>query len=275
MCPVPLRLYQKGARMSVKGSIEQWLIYIERHKARNTHSSYKQILWRAAEAVPAELQNIRQEHIENFLYGLKGLGNSSINAYLFAIRSFFSWASGVYDLPNPAKNIEKLPTPPPKQRILSETEYSQVLAVCVPNEKAIVEFMAHSGLRCCEILSLSESNLSPDGRLLQVLGKGNKHRYIPLNQTALFHFITVIKLLKSRNRLWLYKLCQQLSRRARIEPFSPHSLRHYFITRLAKKNISLYKISKIAGHSNVLVTQKIYTHLFAEDFTGVTDVLDD
>jgi len=260
--------------MTTKEAIVRWINYIERRKAERTVVEYRRCIWRFAETMPAGLQDVRQENIENFLYSLRTLNSSTVNWHLCVIKSFFHWASDAYDVPNPVAKIKRLLTLPPRQRILSEAEYSQVLTICNPDERCIVEFLSHTGLRASESLSLSESNAN--GRMLKVLGKANKVRFVPLNSTAVAHFATFIYLLKSKKRLFLYKLCQKLSKRAGIPRFGPHALRHYFASLMIKRNASLYKLSRAMGHANTRITESTYIHLIMQqDLQGFTDVLDE
>lgn len=46
-----------------------------------------------------------------------------------------------------------------------------------------------------------------------------------------------------------------------IERISFHNLRHHCLTNLARNSVSMFKIAKIAGHSNSLITEQVYSHL--------------
>jgi len=53
------------------------------------------------------------------------------------------------------------------------------------------------------------------------------------------------------------KLCNSIS----IPRYTFHSLRHSFCTLLAKRGVPLKTASELAGHSNIAITAKIYTHV--------------
>lgn len=53
-----------------------------------------------------------------------------------------------------------------------------------------------------------------------------------------------------------------------------HSLRHTYASLMAGAGVDIYKVSRWMGHSNVSVTDGIYTHLFAADHSSDMDKLD-
>lgn len=69
-------------------------------------------------------------------------------------------------------------------------------------------------------------------------------------------------------------LCRRISKNASIIRFGSHALRHYFATQLIRKGVSIYKVSRLLGHSSVQTTESIYIHLLPLDLLGTTDVLD-
>ena len=46
-----------------------------------------------------------------------------------------------------------------------------------------------------------------------------------------------------------------------LERLSFHNLRHHCLSNLARNDVSMFKIAKIAGHSTSLITEKVYSHL--------------
>ena len=55
-----------------------------------------------------------------------------------------------------------------------------------------------------------------------------------------------------------------MSRKSNITDFRWHDLRHTYATDEIKKGMPIYTLSKMMGHSNVVVTEK-YAHLYTED----------
>jgi len=57
------------------------------------------------------------------------------------------------------------------------------------------------------------------------------------------------------------------------EKFTFHSTRHTFASHLVQSGVSLYKVSKLLGHSN-LKTTEIYAHLDTDTLHDVVRLLD-
>lgn len=62
-------------------------------------------------------------------------------------------------------------------------------------------------------------------------------------------------------------------RKAGIENFRFHDLRHTFATRLVQRGIDLYKVAKLLGHTDVSTTQR-YAHHYPESLRDGVEILD-
>lgn len=243
--------------------------YIQRFTP-DTQRSYTQTLVRFIQSVPPFYEQITMEHIERFIQSF-GKKNSSKNSALFRIRSFCKYAEDYLGLPNPAEKVKPFKVHFYEQRVITEIEYSKILEVCKPKERAVIQFLANSGLRRTEFRLMSTANLSPDKTFITVIGKGKK-RKVPINQVcreALSH----LDLTKSyKNEGSLAALCRKLSRKSGIK-VNPHCFRHYFATRMIKAGVPIAILSKILGHKNEIVTAIVYCHIFDSDCIGSTDCL--
>lgn len=265
-----LPVLMKGqAGTPTKQAIARFLRYIQRF-SDNTQRHYRDSLWRFFPYLPFYIEQTTPEHIEIFLQSLKML-NSSKNATLVPIRSFFRFLENYYGLANPASKVKPLREDPPKQRVISEAEYESILKVCTEQERCVIEVLGNTGIRATEFCELSERNVSPDETYITIIGKGKKRRIIPLNKTARQ---AIINLPKNYTRNTLSNLCRSLSKRAAIPQFGPHALRHRFCTILIQKGVPITKVSKIMGHASIAITERIYLHLLPVDFLGCTDCLD-
>lgn len=254
--------------------LTEWLKSCERNFTKRTSKHYNSCLQNFLQFTYQDGGLIDSKVIEGYIDFkiLAGWSNRTINSNLTAIRSFCRWRTQHEDIPNPAGVVPMLVEEPPKQRVLSQSEYEKVLGVSNSRQKDIVVFLGHTGLRSNEFSSLKWDCVSIDQKYLTVLGKGRKQRTVPLNQSCR----DILKKSKlsfiSKNNLG--RVCQALAKKAGIPSFGPHALRHMFATNLIKNNISIYKVSKILGHSSVKTTEKIYIHLIPIDLIGITDVLD-
>ncbi len=260
-----------------------FLLHLSRFSP-HTYDAYSLVLKRFVKFAPKYIRNITAENIERFVLNRKvDYSSSTRNFHLAVIQSLFSWLELNYDVRNVAKRVERLKTLPPRQRILSPEEYRKVIESTSGRVRDCIGFLAMTGLRESEFLSLQPSNISND--FLTIVGKGNKERVVPLNNTAksILKANPHLEFSKSirRNRghtcgrKWLLQLCYQAAKAASIPRFSPHSLRHYFATQLHithGKPIEL--VSKLLGHSSVVVTPKCYIHWENKNLKGSTDVLE-
>lgn len=70
------------------------------------------------------------------------------------------------------------------------------------------------------------------------------------------------------------KILASIIKRHNIKPITFHGLRHTSITLLINSGIQAQIISKRAGHSNITITHKTYSHFFADEFKGVADTME-
>jgi len=62
---------------------------------------------------------------------------------------------------------------------------------------------------------------------------------------------------------------------ANLPHITIHDLRHSYVSMLLNKGVQLSTISKLAGHSSVEMTYKIYSHLYKETLSKIADLVDD
>jgi integrase/recombinase XerD len=147
-------------------------------------------------------------------------------------------------------------------------------------DRAMLETLYASGLRVTELVTLQLEQFNPRRGLLQIVGKGNKERLVPLGDEAqnrlqiylhegrpdlLQHsrsqaiFVTRRGEAMTRHAFW--HLIKRYAMRAGInKPLSPHVLRHAFATHLLNHGADLRTLQMLLGHSDLSTTQ-IYTHI--------------
>lgn len=231
---------------------------------------------------------ITKEHIRNFIVRLKRKNNtsSSISRKMSAIRSFHKYllvermvdeniALGI-SLP---KKSKKLPV------VLSVDEIDALITATLGNEplelrnRAIIELLYGSGLRITELLELKLSDLHINIGFINVIGKGNKERIVPLGeeaQHALKRYLESARPLLKKipgellfvnknggklSRVGFYKTLKNITIKAGItKDISPHSLRHSFASHLLEGGVDLRVVQELLGHEDISTTQ-IYTHI--------------
>ena len=209
---------------------------------------------------------------------------------LSSLRQFYLWmiASNLRE-DNPCERIKspKLGRPLPKD--LAEADVDNLLAAPDTStalglrDKAMLEVLYACGLRVSELINLSLEQVNLNAGWLQITGKGNKTRLVPLGEyasDALEDYLThargdLIAHLKSGNcqavfltaqggymtRQNFWYLLKKYAKVASIDKeLSPHTLRHAFATHLLNHGADLRSVQLLLGHSDLSTTQ-IYTHV--------------
>ena len=148
----------------------------------------------------------------------------------------------------------------------------------------IVEVLYDCGLRVSELVNLRMSNIYADEQYLQVIGKGNKERWVPIGGRALELMSSYILHVRSTinpkpgeekivflnrrgarlSRQMVFIMLQRAVADAGIEKkVSPHSLRHSFATELVENGADLRAVQEMLGHESIATTE-IYTHISRE-----------
>jgi site-specific recombinase XerD len=146
-------------------------------------------------------------------------------------------------------------------------------------DRAIAGLMLLSGLRSAEVLGLRVADVDIARRWIQVIGKGDKERRVPIDvdvagaiQTYLLverpetETATLFVVAKGRNRgqgltpAGLRTIFRYHRERAGVPAGHPHALRHSFGTALAEAGVDLSVIQALMGHDHV-DSSAAYIHL--------------
>ncbi len=78
---------------------------------------------------------------------------------------------------------------------------------------------------------------------------------------------------KKIDRYNLRRAFNSATKKAEIEDFTFHDLRHCFCTKLAQRGVDIYKIAKLAGHEDIRMTQR-YSHYCPESLRDGVEALE-
>jgi len=157
-------------------------------------------------------------------------------------------------------------------------------------DRAMLEFLYATGLRVSELCRVRVSDLERNMGFVRVVGKGNKHRIVPVGKVALgavedyltsarpqllkgraspYLFVTNRGVALTRQAFW--KLLAIHGKRAGIfHNLTPHVLRHTFATHLLEGGADLRSVQTMLGHSDISTTQ-IYTHVMRSRLRKTVD----
>ena len=135
-------------------------------------------------------------------------------------------------------------------------------------ERLIIECLFKLGVRVTELCDLRVDNIIFERAIIKVVGKGDKSRYITIDETLLellyevknqTYVIEDEKGLPRKRQHINYRI-NKLCRDASIgKMYEPHAFRRGYATHLHNKEVSLVTASKAMGHSSPSVTANYYT----------------
>ncbi|MGB3412194.1 MAG: tyrosine-type recombinase/integrase [Microthrixaceae bacterium] len=230
-----------------------------------------------------------------------------------SLRRYFRWATtrGLVES-DPAAGLSAPRGSARLPRVLTADELNQLLdeppTRSVPDPLAdlrddvILELLYGSGLRVSELCGLDIGSVDLDRRRLNVWGKGDKQRVVPVGEPGAealgswlrygrFEFIEQVTrqrrtsagdsehagsdhaessalLLNSRGRRIGPRDVRRILDRRSPVPTHPHALRHTFATHLLDGGADLRVVQELLGHADLATTQ-IYTHVSKERLRSV------
>ena len=240
-----------------------------------------------------------QQDVAAFLEHLRGHGIDQRSAArkLSCLRGFYKWLlldrrihhdpTVKIESPKAWKVLPKSLAEPEVAEMLERAclnaEHPQARATAL-RDRAILELLYAGGLRVSELTALSTSDLALDLGRVQVRGKGDKERIVPLGQAALEaleiylllgrpHLARISSARKAHaarqdatqlflslrgmplTRQWIWHVVKTADSTA-----SPHRLRHSCATHMVEHGADLRSVQLLLGHADISTTQ-VYTHL--------------
>ena len=182
---------------------------------------------------------------------------------------------------NPAAGVKRLKVPRKVIRVLSAEEEPRLLAAAPDHLRDLILLVLHTGLRKSEALGLRWKDIDLEERVLTVrAGKGDKARFIPINNTAaaalgrrrrdVGHVFTW----QGKPILDIKMSWTRTLRRAGIHGLTFHNLRDTFATRAVHRGVNLVTLRDLLGHSTIEMTVK-YAHPTPEANRKAVALLDD
>lgn len=245
------------------------------------------IAWLAERGI--QLRSVTLDTLSEFVSDLQSVGIAlrSQSRIVSGIRSFFRFLKLEGYLETDPSLLLENPRPGRKlPEILTVEEIDAMIASIDPesNEalrnRAIMETLYGCGLRVSELINLEISRIHASEGFIDVTGKGDKQRLVPISEVALGCIDEYLKERKfmqvkpgSENivflnrrgsqltRVMIFYIIKNLAECAGIQRnISPHTLRHSFATHLLEGGANLRAIQMMLGHES-LATTELYLHL--------------
>lgn len=238
-------------------------------------------------ATPLSLTKKNLEQFSAFIAEM-GFQATSQARIVSGVRAFYKFlvlddflTESPADFLEPPKTGRKLPV------VLSPEEIdAMILSIDRSTDEgernvAMLETLYSCGLRVSELVGLQLTHVHVNEQFIQVLGKGNKERLVPISERALKHIQLYTSNIRNkldiskqhRDLVFLNRYGRGLTRQSVFlfikkaaqmagidKVISPHTFRHSFATHLVEAGADLRAVQEMLGHESITTTE-IYTHL--------------
>jgi len=286
--------------------LEDFLQYLrhERGQSEHTQRTYASLLgkfiaWAQNNSL-TDWKQVELRHLMAFLQqerqrrpahepkeSTRRLSGESVYLEIAALRAFYRFAEQEkhlrvnvaehLSLPRRWKRLPKSLSSSELDRLLQPEQPVTPQSLC---DDAVLELAYASGLRRSELCGLRLEQLHLEAGFLNVIGKGNKERVVPVGSkavTALNRYLTHGRpaLVRPRSPAAVFltrrgtafapiTLWARIKRRVRragvARNITPHMLRHSFATHLLEHGADLRVIQELLGHATISTTER-YTHV--------------
>lgn len=231
---------------------------------------------------------VKYNDLRDFInwYGSENSNARTQARVLSGIRAFYRYllTDGEID-ENPSSLIESPKSGLKLPEVLSVQEIDRIVEAIDLSRpdghrnKAIIETLYGCGLRVSELVGLRLTDIHASEGYVNVTGKGNKQRLVPISHKALkeidlyridrnrLHVIynENIVFLNRRGRkltrAMIFTIVRDLAGKAGImKKISPHTFRHSFATHMIEAGADLRAVQEMLGHESIITTE-IYTHI--------------
>lgn len=194
---------------------------------------------------------------------------STINRELACLKTMLNFAVGEGWLSkNPLSGYKLFREKPKKVRVITNEEFQKVYDAASEFLKPILVMAINTGMRRSEILGLKRENLDLNKGYIRVEEtKNNEPRNIPINK-KLNEALKSVKYNASGEYVFSHEgepvrtfktAFNAAIRRAGVQRFTFHDLRHTFASNLVMKGVDLATVQELLGHKSIIMTKR-YSH---------------
>ncbi|WP_456457187.1 tyrosine-type recombinase/integrase [Thermovibrio sp.] len=253
--------------MKLSQAIELFLRFKSKELASRTLNEYKNDLELFRRTVgDKDVSSIKTADLMLFRTSLD-CSPSLINRRISALNTFFNFLLDMEIIKNnpvkPSLRIRKV-----KQKVPEALTYEEVEKVLEEarrrsyRDHLIVKTILYCGLRVSELLSLTRENIVEvkGRRVLKIIGKGGKERFIPLPK-ELADELEQLSAELGEDRLFplsyqgIRYIFNKIQEKTGVR-VHPHKLRHTFATILVDKGIDIRVIQAFLGHASPLTSAR-------------------
>ena len=217
-----------------------------------------------------------------------GVKPATINREIACLKKAFNLAYQEWEWirENPISRVSMEKENNKRDRWLSKEEEVRLLNASPDWMKELIVFALNTGMRLSEILTLTWDQIDLNRKILVILNsKNNEKRGIPLNEIVFemlknkskirsikANLVFYNKEHKQYNKVFISHMFRKIVKKAEINNFRFHDLRHTFATRLVQAGVDIYRVSYLLGHKDLKTTQR-YAHHWPESLRSAVETL--
>ena len=232
-----------------------------------------------------ELDRIASRQIERFKASrLEKVKPATVNKETGLLKHLLKLAvEWGYLYENPASTVKPLRENNKRLRYLAKEEVSRLVTSGSSSLKAIITLAVNTGMRRGEIFNLKWSHVDLKKRFIEIIeSKNGEKRVIPINKTLLETLHSLPRRIdspyvfpgkKGTKLTDLKKSFRTAMKKAEIENFCFHDLRHTFASHLVMAGVPLLTVAELLGHKSIEMTKR-YSHLSPNHKTTAVRLLD-
>lgn len=259
--------------------------------------------WLATTGRPADVADITTEVLRAFLIAetQRGVSACGRESEVHGLRAFGRFCLTTGRLP--ADPVAPLTAPrrrPSRIEVYTPAQAAAILAATAAatdprgrQRHAVIALLRYTGLRSGELRTATCDRLDLPARRIEVIGKGQVWRTVPLPQplvTILEAFLSEVRpvlpdsphlfanphpfVTDPLRRLSKQRIEADVSGAAQAAAIPgrhyPHRWRHSFATELLRNGVGLAHVQRLLGHRNIASTL-VYTHLVQDDLQEAVD----
>lgn len=286
--------------MHLDRAVDSYLqhLKVERNLSENTLSAYSTDLRQFVDFCLDDeecdaIESVTDNNVSNFMVELldRGLKSRTASRKLSTVRGLFEYllANDIID----ADPTEAVDAPRYGRNVPTVLSLDEVEALLETPDRTspegfrdwvMLEVLYATGLRVTELVELNLKDVDLEGGYVDVVGKGDRQRIVPLGETAVeavseyvekirpvllekhggpgsTPYLFVTRRGSSMTRQGFWKNLKRYGNLAGVDKsISPHKLRHSFATHLLERGADLRIVQNLLGHADINTTE-IYTHV--------------
>lgn len=252
--------------------IQEFINYLEKNKGYSpqTCGEYRKDLERFVKWLKIhhveKWSNVEKATVDLYVSDMadEGLKPATIKRRISTIRSFYqyAWVMG-YQKENPLKYVStpKLGEALPKTIEQDDLRMTILDGTININVRGLIAFIAETGCRISEALSVTKADFNQETRSIRIWGKGKKERVVYYGDitAAYVKYAKVI----GNCPIWMWSqrqarflIWQALRKHSYAKQLSPHAIRHSFATGILNNGAPITTVQVLLGHKSVETTQR-------------------